>query len=829
MDQEFIAHRRERDGEKQLLWDHLHEVSCLAGTFAAKIDLEKHGQLLGLLHDLGKATFEFYQYIGSVTGLIDPDSDDYKIGKKGEIDHSSAGAQVIYRNLSSHDKDNLYASQILPLILASHHSGLIDCVTPDGEDNFSRRMNKQEEKTRTEEALANLDDTIRSELEKLLSDHNLITDLNRKLKLLQEPNDSNETWVFKVGLLIKFLFSCLIDADRLSTADFEFPENKRQRNHGNYVLWELLINRMEKHLKNIENNYQDLSEKQKEINGVRKKISENCLEFTERPRGLYQLTVPTGGGKTLSSLRFALNHAQKNKMDRIIYVIPFTSVIDQNSDVARKILEDKTKEGTYLNNIVLEHHSNLTPDEETTRQKLLAENWDAPVIFTTMVQFLETLFGAGTRSARRMHQLANTVLIFDEIQTLPINCVHLFNIAVRFLIKSCGATVLLCTATQPLLHQVKPDQRALRIGPEQQMMPDVRQLFKDLDRVSVFDWRKPGGWTEKGVAKLVRYELKKTGSVLLVVNTKKAAVNLFQQLRNHPQATVYHLSTNMCPEHRLNNLTEIKKCLSDKKLVICITTPLIEAGVDIDFGTVIRYLAGLDSIVQAAGRCNRNGIRPQGGRVFIINPREENLDFLEDIKIGRDKAQRVLEDFETDPEQFEGNILSEKAIERYYQYYFHEQMGEMSYKVTIKSQVGRDDNLFELLSTNNLSVAAYRRIHQQSYPPLVLRQSFMSAAKSFQAIDSPTRGVIVPYGAEGKNIVAELCAAKDLEKQYRLLRKVQRFSVNVFPYMFEKLVKAEAIREIQKGTGVFYLDERYYSDDYGLSEVPVREMELLNI
>ena len=173
-----------------------------------------------------------------------------------------------------------------------------------------------------------------------------------------------------------------------------------------------------------------------------------------KPKGIYQLTVPTGGGKTLASLRFALNHAAHHKMDRVFYVIPYTSIIDQNADEVRKILEDRDQNGNYLDQVVLEHHSNLTPEEESHRHNLLAENWDAPVVFTTQVQFLEALFGAGTRSARRMHQLANSVIIFDEVQTIPINMIHMLNVALRFLVDDCGATVVLCTATQPPLDKV---------------------------------------------------------------------------------------------------------------------------------------------------------------------------------------------------------------------------------------------------------------------------------------------------------------------------------------------------------------------------------------
>ncbi len=805
------------------MWDHLIESSFLAGEFASKIGLEKQGKLLGLLHDLGKATLEFDKYIRSATGLIDPDEDDYvdATEMKGKIDHSTAGAQVVYRYFQNKGNDSLIASQLLSIALASHHSGLIDALTPNGEDNFSRRIGKSDEKTRTKEALSNLDDKVKQKVEELLSDKALISQLQKKLLSLQEENESRETLLFKIGLLTRCLFSCLIDADRLNTADFEFPEGAKLRNKGSYRSWPLLVEKFDIHLSKFDNQKVE-NLKQREVNALRQDVSNQCLEFSSKPKGLYQLTVPTGGGKTLSSLRFALNHANKYNMDRIFYIIPYTSIIDQNAETAREALEAKTDDGKYSNDIVLEHHSNLTPDEENTRQRLLAENWDAPVIFTTMVQFLEALFGFGTRSARRMHQLANSILIFDEIQTLPIKCVHLYNVAIRFLLQSCGSTVVLCTATQPLLNEVKPKERALRITPEQQIVSDVQRLFKELKRVEVLDRRKIGGWSYPDLVGLIDQEINETGSVLVVVNTKKSAMKLFQQVQKELTTQAFHLSTNMCPAHRMDVLDEIKKYLKEKKPVVCISTQLIEAGVDIDFGSVIRYLAGFDSIIQAAGRCNRNGARPMG-RVFIINPQEENLDRLIDIKEGRDIAERILDEYKSDPEQFGKDLLNPKVMERYYQYYFFKRANLMNYPVGSNSPVGRSDNLFELLSTNTKTIQEFHRINQ-TCPQIPLWQSFMAAAKSFEVIGAPTRGVVVPY-KEGKKIITDLCGAENLEKQYKLLKRAQRYSVNVFPDMFERLFKQKSIYEAQKGTEVFYLNTQYYDDEFGMSESVVKEMD----
>jgi CRISPR-associated endonuclease/helicase Cas3 len=542
-------------------------------------------------------------------------------------------------------------------------------------------MGKAEEKTHTEEAYANLDDFERRIVEDFFTDELSVNFLD-KLQSLKEENDSKESLMFKYGLLARFLFSCLIDADRLSTADFENPGNMDIRNYSVYTPWDELIERF--NAKKFD--------KKNEVDELREAISRKCLEFSRKPKGLYQLTVPTGGGKTFASLRFALNHAAEQRMDRIIYIIPYTSIIDQNADEVRKVLEKKDIDCEYSEKIVLEHHSNLTPEEETHRQSLLSENWDAPVVFTTSVQFLEALFGHGTRSARRMHQLAKAVIIFDEIQTVPIRCVHMFNVALRFLIKVCGTTAVLCTATQPLLDKIEKKERALQISSGQQMIQDMKRLFHDLRRVKVYDLRKPGGWPENEVVNLALRELRslqklyQNAGVVIVVNTKTSAKNLFHLLKESAPAAVFHLSTDMCPQHRLNILNTIKDRLRRNQPTICVSTQLIEAGVDIDFGSVIRYLAGLDSIAQTAGRCNRHGLR-KNGNVFIVNPEVENLGSLEDIKIAAEAAQRVLDEFKDSPERFDNDILSPAAMDQFYTYYFYDRKDKMNYPVTSFSPV----------------------------------------------------------------------------------------------------------------------------------------------
>ncbi|MBO1224125.1 MAG: CRISPR-associated helicase Cas3' [Candidatus Scalindua sediminis] len=818
---DYVAHRREQDGTIQSLDAHLEEVSKIAGEFASKIGLKEQGEIIGLLHDIGKSSKEFDQYIKSAVGLINTDEDDYvdAAGKKGKVDHSTAGAQLIFRTLSDKGPEALFAAQVMSLCLVSHHSGLIDCISPDGMDAYSKRINKDSEKTHISEATGNLTNEALNFITSRLQSEKLYQNLVDKFKSLRNFHDdkeTRETLAFKHGLLLRFLFSCLIDADRLNTADFDAPDIAKLRNCGKYDNWDSLIKKLDKKLNGF-----DL----KGINAIRHKISQACLGYSGKPKGLYQLTVPTGGGKTFASLRFALHHAGKYKMDRIIYVLPYTTIIDQNAEEIRKVLEDKDEKGQYLDRVVLEHHSNLLPDKESARQKVLSENWDAPVVLTTNVQVLEALFGSGTRGARRMHQLANAVIIFDEVQTLSVKCVHLFNVAVDFLVNNCGSSVILCTATQPLLDKIEKKSRALSIAAEQQIISNEKQIFENLKRVEVHDKTKDDGWNNDEIIELAGQELAKSGSVLIVVNTKKSARELYQQCQGMKNGIAYHLSTNMCPAHRMKVLQKVKDDLSDKKPVICISTQLIEAGVDISFGSVIRFLAGLDSITQAAGRCNRhNEMYPALGDVYIINPADENIDSLEDIRIGKEKTERLLDEFKNNPEKYRNNLLSPEAMEQYYQYYFYQRKDDMCYPVRSKSPVGHADNLFNLLARNKVSVSEYERMNGKA-PGILLRQAFMSAARSFDVIDTAARGIVVQYGKEGKTLVNNLCSAYELEKQYKLLRQAQRYSVNVFPHVLTKLLDEQAIYEVQEGSGIFYLDKRYYSKEFGLNKTPVTNME----
>jgi len=799
-------------GEAQSVLQHLNSVSKLCSRFAAKIDLAQAGALIGLLHDLGKYSSEFQTYLLSFRPGSDTEPQDEL---RGRIDHSTAGAQQVYRRLTHGSPERTlatFAAELLALCIASHHSGLIDCVLPDGEDGLTRRLLKDEARSHCEEAWEKAEDSIREAANRMLTEAGLLAEIREAMRRILMPMPGTpehpEIAAVKTGLLARFLLSCLIDADRCDAADFGRPNGAQDRQMEAYAPWELLASRLENHLAQLP--------AQTDIDRVRHSVSAECLHAGGRPKGIYTLTVPTGGGKTLASLRFALEHARRHRLERVVFVSPYTSIVDQNAAVVRSILEP---EGAPFASIVLEHHSNLGEDKDTWRSKVLAENWDAPVVFTTAVQVLEALFGSGTRSVRRLHALARAVIIFDEAQTLPVRSLHLFNNAINFLAENCGSTVLLCTATQPLLSQLDATRGSARLAAHPELIADVPRLFQALRRYEVFDHtEKLGDWSHEEVTALACVEAVEFGSCLIVVNTKKDARRLFELCGAAAPdgSTVVHLSTAMCPAHRAEALSLIKAKLRDHAQlgpVLCISTQLIEAGVDIDFAVVVRDLAGLDSIAQAAGRCNRHGCHPSG-RVHIVRlagglPRQ-----LEEIQKGRIAAERVLGEWRRQHPSELFPLWDTTQIRAFFEHYFFQRQGEMSYTVT-RDHGSREDTLLNMLGRNTLAVedaAASSTMLARSE----LLQSFSSAAKLFQPITGATEGVVVPFRRAGEEIISALCSSRDLQTEWRLLRKAQQFTVAVFPDTLRRLHQAGALWEAQPDTGIFCLLPDHYDYNFGL-------------
>ena len=819
----YIAHVRKADGQPQFLQTHLTETAEIAKSLAAKLDLDQAGELLGLMHDFGKYSRKFQKYIHDETGLFNPDLDDEESTPNGsKVDHSTAGAQWVYRELRkfgvAQGIGELFG-QTLGLCIASHHGeGLIDCLDGEGNPKWIERFNKTDELTHLTECEQNADEAVQQKARELAGE-NLIRSLLKAVKpILFDQTTNSKIKEFYLGCLTRFLFSCLIDADRINSSDFEREAQKEVHRLTEKPDWQPAIDKLEAKLAGFENRYP--------IDEIRRRISDDCLKRAADSQGIYTLTVPTGGGKTLASLRYALHHAQKHNLDRIIYIIPYTSIIDQNAQAVREILGEDW---------VLEHHSNLEPEKQSWQDKLLSENWDKPIVFTTMVQFLDAWFGGGTRGARHIHPMTNAVLIFDEIQTLPVKCVHLFCNVLNWLTAFGKSTAVLCTATQPLLGesglQNFPEGKResiaarglLRLPENAEIMgkhQDLDRLFTDLSRVEIRFNEKAGGWNVEEAGAFLLEQFQTTPSCLFIVNTKKWAQELYQycKAQNVPPEALFHLSTNQCAAHRKAIFDTIKARLKNKQPVICISTQLIEAGVDISMACVIRALGGLDSIAQAAGRCNRHGEKEGKGQVWVLNLQEQDFTrILPDIQVGKTHAERVFRDFTGQ------DILQPAAMQRYFEYYFYQRSDEMVYSVK-NSATG---SLLDWLSDNALNPYGEKN-DKRSKPLPLLMQSFKSAGRAFQAIDAPTHAVIVPYG-EGAELIAKLCGAWDPKEMYDAKKKAQRYSVNVFPNVWDKLQKENALYETIEGSGIYYLDERYYNDEFGLSLDETSEMTFYDL
>lgn len=775
-----VAHIRRDTGKVQSLEQHLRGTADLSGAFASKINLLKTGRLLGLLHDLGKASENFNQYL----------SDEDSGFKRGDIDHSTAGAQYLFfrEMVPSEDASlNIMASEMIELAIASHHSGLIDCVSPEGKNTYAERMGKDSVLTHYKECVDRIDGSILQDIEEIRIDaikelENLIRNIISDSKSLQDGG------VMRLGLLNRLLLSCLIDADRIDTSSFQngIPTPERKTD------WPRLNEKLNEYLDSFPN-----SDK---ISDIRKRISEECLKESERDRGVSTLSVPTGGGKTLSGFRFAINHLIKHDMDRILFVVPYLTIIEQNASVIREALDIQPDDGC-----VIECHSNVDVggNEQDSNDYLDfgTDTWDGPIIFTSMVQFLEVLFSSGTKRVRRMHNLSNSIIIFDEIQSLPIKATFMFNEAITFLTKYCGSSVILCTATQPLLGGDLTYR--LELPPSSEIVHDVGGLSKSLRRTRI-SYVNPSGkaWNAQNLADKALDLLDTVNSVLVIVNTKSMARSVYESLKtnSHGGAIFYHLSTNMCPVHRKKILGEVVESLGTQKLV-CVSTQLIEAGVDVDFDVVIRSMAGLDSIAQAAGRCNRHAKRDVGD-VFVVRT-DENLGPLIDIDEGRKCAEIVLRRYPEDP-------ISPRAISEYFDTYFYKRSIDMTYRTD-----NPESSLFDMLSSNCAAVRTFRERNNNDYPKVMMKQAFMTANRKFNVIES-CGSVIVPYDSRARNYISLLCSCKS--PSIEVMRILQHYSVNTFS--LNRMLEAGIARELVEGKPIFCLVDGYYSEELGICQSP---------
>lgn len=798
---------------EQLLSDHENEVALGCSLRAGKIGLSLTGLVLGLVHDWGKYSEDFVRYMDKIIN-------DTGHAVRGSVDHSTAGAQFIWRNFPLEDSGaGMIFRQIMALCCASHHEGcLINCLGPDGEAVFEDRINKEDEKTHYEEVCARVSLERREEVIRILNSdefrdererfHGRLVRLNTNGTVLNEKR-----LYFQYGLAARYLLSCLVDADHSSAGGAE--KNKVEQHPD----WSGMVSGLQEHISSLKSRGL--------IDDLRTEIGQKCRAQVERERQLFLLTLPTGGGKTFASLAFALTHAQIHDLDRIIYVIPYTSIIDQNAEAVRKALGDR------FAGEILEHHSNVLLDPEAGKKqgrdqywtedsyKKATDTWDVPIVLTTTVQFLNTCFSKGSSGTRRFNALARSVIIFDEVQALPITSIYLFNGMVNFLTEHMGASVVLCTATQPVLDQLEHEVGCLRLPDAPHIVDDYAgyyEKFAELKKIKLRDLPESEEWNAEEHADFILKTAREKGNTLVIVNTKAWARDLYQRCLSD-EFEVYHLSTAMCPAHRKKIIAEkiSKEALNREdreKKVICISTQLIEAGVDVDFDVVIRSCAGLDSVVQAAGRCNRDS-RQEQGEVIILHPGKkcEKTGSLKEINAGREILQRLLSDYDNEAQC----LLSEEAMKYYFGYYLHEFSEKMEYHVTVKD-VGT--TLMNLLTRNHHARCGYE-LNRKHPSQDFLCQSFKSAAENYEAIADSTVSILTPYG-KGRQIIESLqTVSREREKNWdeirRLLREAQQYSISLWDdgNTLMELENSGIVYKSSSELDFYFLTSGYYDDEMG--------------
>lgn len=683
----------------QRLEDHLKNVAVKAHDFAMKFQSGDWAWNVSWLHDLGKAADEFQAYLLKANDL---DDSEYDVTGSGKVNHSSAGA-AFAMDLFNNPTGLIYA-----YLSAGHHAGL-----PDYDSDKTGRAAL---KSRLEEGKTNL-----TRIQPIAGQ--LKTDIRRDIKLpsFVKP-DHFHLWV-------RMLFSCLVDADYLDTE--EFMDQDKSMHRGGYPGLVDLKELFDKHMATMAARHPD-----KPINIIRNAILCQCRQAATHPPGLFSLSVPTGGGKTLSGMAFALDHAIKHGKDRIIYVIPYTSIIEQTASILSDIFGSEN---------VVEHHSNLDPEKETQRSRLASENWDAPIIVTTNVQFFESLYASKPSRCRKLHHIINSVVIFDEAQLLPPTlldpCVNVIN----HLTRHYHVTIVLATATQPALPNLdKP----------KEIISNRLDLYKKLQRTeTIFPEDLNVRTTWKELAKILTCH----DQVLCVVNTRRDCFDLFKEM---PEGTI-HLSALMCGEHKSAVIQKIKQDLDKGAPIRVISTQLVEAGVDIDFPVVYRALAGLDSIAQAGGRCNREGkLNETGelGEVHVFIPPKASPAGL--LRKGEDTTRELMH-----VSGFDHNHPD--AFVRYF---------SLFYGKVIDTGRCFKDWLEKNVSPN-------------------LHVDFRTAAQSFNMIEDSSQSLFVRY-KDSDTWINELGRIGPTRHN---MRKLQRYTVNVSKRDFNKMNKEGLVEELWPG------------------------------
>jgi len=712
---EYFAHSSESLDKAtwQPLGEHLAGVARLAKDFAAAFDAGTWGDCAGLLHDSGKATSEFIKRLE---------------GSSARVDHMTFGARLAQSNTGKY-------GLLLSYAVAGHHGGLPDGGEQEGQLHHRLKHN-----------------TIPADAE-LLPETDIRLELTPPFKL-----DRNFAG-FSLSFFTRMIYSCLVDADFLDTEAFTTPEKSAARP---VIDQEVLIG-----LKaTLDAHLIGLAEKAKptRVNSLRREIQEHCRAKAALPPQIFSLTVPTGGGKTLSSLAFALDHAVANNLRRVIYAIPFTSIIEQNARVFQNILGKEQ---------VLEHHCNYKekddPEEATYNHMrgLATENWDAPLVVTTNVQFFESLFNNKPSRCRKLHNIAGSVIVLDEAQAIPTEYLKPCLAALRELVDHYHCSVVLCTATQPALDNVKLHGTALHDVHE--IIPDPQHYYEGLTRTQVHF---VGKLTDTELAARIDAE----PQVLCIVPTKPQARALFEQLAERDGT--YHLSTNMYPEHRRQVLEEIRARLDAKQKCRVVSTSLVEAGVDLDFPVVYRAMTGLDSIAQAAGRCNREGkLNDEGklGQVYVYEP--EKIPCVPWFKHCMGRAAETLRALpDADP-------LGLETMRRYFELLYDVQELDKKKIFSDLNQLTKD-----------------------------LHFPFRTVGGKFRFIEEETIGVIVPIESMAKKLVEELHHTK---YPHTTRRKLQQYSVALRSREFAALEKARAITMV-RGEFPVLSNVKAYNEQVGL-------------
>jgi len=753
--QEIIAHINAEGNDRiELLISHLELSAKFASKAGADFGASTLACLVARLHDLGKSSVQFQNYIRSSAGDCEETDTDNKgsIKRKRGPDHSSAGAQFIADKIPG-------LGLLLAYAIAGHHAGL-----PDG-------IGASE---------ATLAARLRKDIPEWLSSAS--AHLGEKWFDCDLSQLANEIAPFLVdgyscAFFIRMLFSCLVDADYLATETFmnQYQAVIRQQE---CVKHADLEKQLEAHYEKMAHRVCRDGHNNLAVNIIRNEVKEDCLNKAPEMPGLFTLTVPTGGGKTLASMAFALRHAVVHKCSRIIYVIPYTSIIEQTAGVFRNVFGDDN---------VLEHHCNVDFGADNSRLKLFSENWDAPIVVTTSVQFFESLHANKPSRCRKLHNLANSVIILDEAQTLPIELLHPCLRALDELVMRYRATVVLCTATQPAVSHDRLKEWGLRGNSYgiREIVCAKRNLHDRLKRVCVE--RITGKITDDSLIEM----MDSFASVLVIVSTRKHARELYQKMvMQYPHDKIFHLSAQMCPAHRGVELASIRAYLKAGVSCKVVSTQLIEAGVDIDFPCVFREQAGADAIAQAAGRCNREGLLSSPGRVFIFESAEYALPggFL------RTAAQKGSEIMSLP--QYAEDLLAPEVINHYFESLYYNQSAMM--------------DKYEVL-TRLLPTARPREKDD------FLLFCFKTLGQRFKLIDDLSVSLLIPYGQEGQRLCEELRKTFATGEQRAIVRKLQRYAVGIYGHEPRNREGKLIAEHLHGSYWILTSPELHYSDAFGVT------------